>query len=278
MSTVLNNWIKRSEMDYYTLFIKTWIPFNAWYMINFYDESQNRKSDRAIIDYIKDNSNKYRDKIKSLLTSQSEEGLLFRQNLSNLHYELEDHPIPNHDDRISFTNLNLTKNPNNLFTDSYKSYTYKVEFKDQLPRTAKRFFCEVLKKSNGSTVHRVELFEWSLSDLASEQDFINIKDNEIQSRLRACFMEINPKKPVEIIVLPKRVKNGYKQPPNSIEIDSVKNLYFTDDIDKVSKAIIQMIYELRCKLFHGELDPTESNQHAYKYAYALQSTLINELK
>ncbi len=39
-----------------------------------------------------------------------------------------------------------------------------------------------------------------------------------------------------------------------------------------------MLYELRCKLFHGELDPTEANQDIYKYAYNIQNLLIKELR
>ena len=68
-NTHINKWIKRAELDYYTMFIKTWIPFNAWYMRDFYDDSITppRTSDKAIIDYLNSNSNKYRDKIKRLL-------------------------------------------------------------------------------------------------------------------------------------------------------------------------------------------------------------------
>ncbi|MEW7399143.1 hypothetical protein AB2S31_02770 [Elizabethkingia anophelis] len=279
MATIIDNWINRSGMDYYTMFIKTWIPFNAWYMINFYDEPQNRTSDKNIIDYIKDNSNKYRDKIKSLLTSNSVEGIEFREYVSKLHFELEDHPIPNHDKRISFTNLSLNRNSNKTHSFTSKKHTYKVEFKDQLPKTQKRFFCEVLNKNTSATIHRIELFEWSMTELTNHQDYQSINNDELQSNLRLCFQEINPNKPVQIIINPQRTRGGkYTQPSNSIEIDSGKNLYFTDDIEKVSKVVIQMIYELRCKLFHGELDPTESNQDIYKYAFNIQNILIKELR
>ncbi len=71
INTHITNWIDRAEliMDYYTLFIKSWIPYNAWYMHNFYDEDSNPKRDRgaAIISHINSSSNRYRDKIKYLL-------------------------------------------------------------------------------------------------------------------------------------------------------------------------------------------------------------------
>ena len=27
----IDEWLKRSDEDFYTLFVKAWIPFNAWY-------------------------------------------------------------------------------------------------------------------------------------------------------------------------------------------------------------------------------------------------------
>lgn len=38
MSTIhLRNWVDWSNPDYYTMFVKAWIPFNAWFMDSFYD-------------------------------------------------------------------------------------------------------------------------------------------------------------------------------------------------------------------------------------------------
>jgi len=140
------------------------------------------------------------------------------------------------------------------------------------------FFCEVLNKNATRTLHLIELHKWSLTDLNNEQSYIAIGNNDIQSNLRMCFNEINPDKPIIIIIPPKRTpSNKFKQPNNSITIDIEKNLFFTDDKEKVTKAIIQLIYDLRCKLFHGELEPTNSNSNAYKYAYQIQKILIKEL-
>ena len=97
INTHISNWIDRAElfMDYYTLFIKAWIPYNAWYMYNYYDEDSSPKRDRdsAIIAYINSTSNKYRDKILTLLRNQDLQSIEFRQLLGNLQYELERNPL-----------------------------------------------------------------------------------------------------------------------------------------------------------------------------------------
>lgn len=278
-NTHINNWIDRAELDYYTMFIKTWIPFNAWYMRDFYDESLNRTSDKSIIEFLNSNSNKYRDKIKSLLRGTDDVAKEFISLLSKLHYELEAHPIPDYENRISFSTINLIKNNNKTHSQTLGQHTYFVEFKDLLPKTQKRWFCEVQKKSNNQTLHRVELHEWSLDSLNNDADFIALPENEMRIQMRDAFLKINPRKPIIVIVPPKRKRSGsYTNPDNSITIDEIRHLYFTNDYDLVSKVIVQLIYELRCKLFHGELDPTEANLGIYENAYKIQKILIKELK
>ena len=57
INTSIAKWLEKAEPDYYTLFIKVWIPYNAWYMHNFYDEDANppRINDRDIIYFNKNN-------------------------------------------------------------------------------------------------------------------------------------------------------------------------------------------------------------------------------
>ena len=54
INTAISKWIDKSEPDFYTLFIKAWIPYNSWYMCNFYDEdaTPKRTSDIDIINYM----------------------------------------------------------------------------------------------------------------------------------------------------------------------------------------------------------------------------------
>ncbi|MBL7682744.1 MAG: hypothetical protein JNK00_05250 [Flavipsychrobacter sp.] len=281
VNTNISNWIDRAEsaIDYYSLFIKTWIPFNAWYMHNYYDDTSNpkRDTDAAIINHINSTTNIYRDKIKSLLRGSNESSVRFKLLLGKLHSALEANSIPDYENRISFSTICLSKNSFKTHSQSLKTFTYFVEFKDQYPKLTKRWFLEVQKRSNNQTIHRVELFNWSLTELQGNDDFNAIPEQEKRDQLRDAFQKINPKKPITIIIPPKIKRSNPTQPSNSIVIDPTINLYFTNDHDLVSKVIVQMIYELRCKLFHGELNPNDANSHIYEFAYEIQKTLIKEL-
>lgn len=279
-NTHIERWISRAEMDYYTMFIKTWIPFNSWYMRDFYDENATpkRTSDREIIDFLISNDNKYKSKIQNLLRGSDEVSNEFKLLISKLHFELIDHTIPNEEERVSFYNTSLSKNSLERYASpAIGQYVYFVEFKKLLPRTQKRWICEIQKKSNLQTEYRVELFNWSIDELNNNPDFIQIPDPNLRNNLRQAFMQINPKKPTEIVMTPKRRGESLVQPPNSIVINKSKNLYFVNDYDLVSKIIIQLIYELRCKLFHGELDPSQANLGVYENAFKIQKLLIKEL-
>jgi hypothetical protein len=273
----LENWIKKAELDYFTMFIKSWLPFNAWYMKDFYDEAANRTSDRSIIDYLKNNPNRYKAKIIALLRGLDDNALRFRTYLSQLHFELETHTIPNEEERISFSTINLSRNLLLQKVISFGHYSYKVEFKNNLPRTQRRWVCEIISKKTGNTIHLIELFNWSLEELHTHADYIIIP-NEKKQYLDACFLEMNPKKPEVVITQPIRSgTGGYQQPPNSIVISDSKRLFFVNNYDLVSKVIIELLYELRCKLFHGELDPISANIGIYENAYHIQKYLIKEL-
>lgn len=270
INTSISKWIEKSELviDYYTMFIKVWIPFNAWYMHNFYDEDERRTSDRSIIDHIKDNDNSYKDEIKNLLSVDNENGKVFRDYLNKLHIELTNNPIPNYENRIGFDYMVLSRNTNTEDSFSKGHYSYKCKFNNQQPRETNRFICEVLKKRNQQTLHRIELREWNMRDLESDSVFANIESDEIKENIKICFEKINPKKPTKIIV-----ETNIR---HTIKIS--ESLHFENDKELVTKVIIELIYGLRCKLFHGEIEPKKAYEKIYEYAYHIQRILIQTLR
>ena len=88
INTHIKNWIDKSDPDYYIMFIKAWIPYNAWYMHNFYNEDERRINDKSIIRYIQNNPNKYKDKIISLINGNDDDSKQFKQRITLLHYQL----------------------------------------------------------------------------------------------------------------------------------------------------------------------------------------------
>jgi hypothetical protein len=281
INTHINNWINKAEPDYYTMFIKTWIPYNAWYMHNFYDEdaSPKRTNDKEIIYYIKNNNNKYKDRIISLLRGTDEVSTLFKFFLSKLHYELEAHPIPNNDERIAFTSICIADNSSRNATIPGSTHSYKGSVDLNQPKTSPRWTFEVINKVSLSTIHRISLYKCSITELRCNSDYLGITNDEHKNGLEACLNEINPQKNISIVLPPQRKRNGkFSAPPNSITIDESKSLYFRENYEDVCKAIIQIIYELRCRLFHGEIDPTNTNLGIFEQAFNIQKILIKELQ
>ena len=80
------------------------------------------------------------------------------------------------------------------------------------------------------------------------------------------------------MIPPDRRRGKYVEPQHSICIDTNKNLYFTDNLEDVSKSIIQILYELRCKLFHGEIEPSDTNLGVFEQAFYIQRVLIKALR
>ena len=73
-------WKSLASIDYFTQFIKAWIPFNAWYK-NYYPELG---TDRKAINEIKTHPNKFRNRLISLLKDQGNEGIAFKSRIAEL--------------------------------------------------------------------------------------------------------------------------------------------------------------------------------------------------
>lgn len=274
-------WLSIAELkiDYYTQFIKSWIPFNAWYMVSFYDESMNRKSDRNIIDHIKNNSNPFRDRIINLLSGDDNLANQFKFYLGQLHLQLEGHTIPDNDNKLSFSSLNISRNITPSHSIPFRNLVYKTTYNITAPRGTNRVKCEIFDSKRGnSSIYFEEFLDWSINDFLNSPNYIALVP-ERKEKLRLCFEEINPKKPENIVVKPTRDRiNNFQTPNRCIVIDNDTNVYFNEDVQLVSKVIIEMLYRLRCVLFHGEINPTETNQGIYEQAYNIQKILIQELR
>ena len=66
-------------------------------------------------------------------------------------------------------------------------------------------------------------------------------------------------------------------PEDGVLFGETKKVCLVDNRDKIARAIMQIIYELRCKLFHGEIAPTSDYKRIYEYAFYIQKMLIKNL-
>ncbi|WP_281337218.1 hypothetical protein [Flavobacterium eburneipallidum] len=259
----LENWLKKTEIDYYKMFIFSWIPFNAWYMNNYYDYDNKITSDKDIIRKLKTEENPFRNKIINLLNGANEESISFKNNIYNLHQLLESNTIPNQEKRVSFSSLKTHDNTKIEEIIQYNSRTLRFDYLIQQPRTTKRFKCTFLK-NDGSSDGFIELHSCSLEELEQHTDYIR-QNTSIQKKIKNGFDEINPNKASSILG---SKSNGFK---------IAKDLYFINNTTIISQFLVELLYQLRCKIFHGEIDPKPAYYDIYKYAYLLINPLIKTL-
>lgn len=58
-----------------------------------------------------------------------------------------------------------------------------------------------------------------------------------------------------------------------IQLDS---LYVTDDLNILFAGLIEILYQIRCLLIHGNLEPEEENHEVIKYCYFVLLALMQE--
>jgi len=53
---------------------------------------------------------------------------------------------------------------------------------------------------------------------------------------------------------------------------------FVNDDNKISRAIIMILYLLRCALAHGDISPDEPSNKVYRYAYEVLVPPLKKLR
>ena len=271
----LQNWINWSKPDFYSLFVKSWIPFNAWYMDGFYDESSGRTRDRDILDYLKDHPNKFRDKLVNLLNraGNNDDVEEFYYHLNLLDKELESHTVVNRGKRVQFSNISLSSNNISSKIISHRTYKYKCEL---ITAPSRKWKCQIMKKSDSSTTCQFTLLKWDKDDFLAHPDYLALRSQTQKDKLLECFNMINPR-PVAQLVLNVKERSGVVPPPRSICLSETRKRYFANDTVLFAKCIIELLYSLRCMIFHGHLDPTGSNMGIYEHAFYIMSIVTKEL-
>lgn len=262
----IDEWLKRSEPDYYTMYINAWIPYNAWFVKEYNDES-----DGKCLKQVCTTDNAYRNKIKALLTNTDFEGKEFRYHLSKIQEELKAHSIPENAP-INLNNVLVDKNNKTNFQKDYRKYSYKWEYNKPQKNQCR---CVVsYRNSTQNTLVTFDLNEWNEEELKNNDSYKNIDIKVVREKVLEYFYEIRPQVKVPIIV--QATKSGHR-PHNVIVIDEDKHLYFINDVDKISRAIIWLLYKLRNMIFHGQINPNKACMPIYEHAYNIQRLLIKEL-
>ncbi len=258
----IDNWLRQCEPDYYSFFLRAWIPFNAWYVA---EMPQHNKKDRLLIKELQENMNsRPRLRIQGLLTNDDYESENFKYHLSLLHYNLEKKNVSHDGKKLSFCSITLTDNPvKHSSKVDKKSNRYKAEVQNT-------YYEALIVAQNGKTLMHYKHPGFDIEHLRRHIKFIGLADKKIQEIIAECYANIDPNKPTNLVTNSKK-KGDY------IFLNSDQPAKFVNDQITIGKAIIGVLYMLRCMLFHGEIDPTDSNKVLYEHSYYLLRLILKDL-
>ncbi len=251
-------WKALSHIDYFTQFVKAWIPFNAWYKNSY----QNLEHDGEIIEAIKTESNKFRNKIVSLLDGEENENRIFKNHIADLHYQLERNHVFNKKERICFAEIVIEQNKDTIKEFSRRGITFKAE---RNPSNWKNIKLCILNKSKTLIFNYEQQNGYNIDEMKKSSEFQGLFI-EYQKNIEFCYKAINPYKPISLLV-------------STPTTDSIKigTYDFMNDKGKIAKGIIIILYLLRNALFHGEIIPDRQTQKVYEPAYHVLNQLIETL-
>lgn len=258
-------WKRLADIDYFGMYVKAYIPFNAWMNLKFA-----LKEDRAKINAIKNSFNTFRDKIVALLQDDSQEGADFRARLGELHNVLEQAQIHNQDRRISFCEIRFKNNgPYSCDKD-----THGVHFHVHCGDMKHPFEGETLlsikghKRTGGEITHFCKRYnEYEPDTQKVWNDMSKIKPEWAQ-RLLSMYQSVAP---LLVINLVNGKPNKRGKPNTAIECG---RFCFVPNVEQVAQGIIEVLYNLRNALFHGEITPNADANKVYGAAYHILRRLI----
>jgi hypothetical protein len=249
-------WVALSEIDYLGQFVKSWMAFNAWYRSNYAE-----RQDRKIITEFKWQPNPVRNKLMPLLTrADTSEADEFRSDIALLHHRLENYTIEaGRDDdkeRITLSRIFLQDRPAFTQTESYWNYSFSVD----RPSHGQGKIESVAKNRAGQEVLRFAQPRYKIEELDVHPQFVALPGG-LRPRIRNLYQRAEPKEIVDLLSLERR--EGGESP--------IKCGAFTFNCGKKAMfaGVSEVIYLMRCTLFHGELEPTPEASQCYEPAYRI---------
>lgn len=261
------DWIDAIEIkvDYFSAFMKAWIAFNAWY--NFSGEVQGR-TDKDCIEYIGSRPNRFKTQIENLLSYDSSEAKIFRDNLASLHSALLSAAITTQEylgvrRTVSFSDVAI-KNTNMNEHFEFRNVKYECS------RVHGKIITIVIENKTSTELLRYEQAEYNMGDLQQQSAYKQLS-TERQNKCADCYVKLVPYVSSSVLAAP----DDQMDEKNQITIGSYG---FVNDPGRISQAIVTILYMLRCCLAHGDISPDESANTVYRYAYEVLCAPLRKLK
>ncbi len=258
----IDHWIKQSEPDYYLFFLKTWIPFNAWYVAEL--PSLDKKDTKIIKELQENEASKPRSIIIDLLKSETFEAIKFKSHIAELNYFLENHTIIHNKKRLAFSQLD--------FCENHKTFERTTDKKGNVYKCEKQvgFYEAIIRDKTNKTILHFKYSSYNLEELKKHDQFIRISEKKIQNIILDSYEKINPNNSISIISNSK-IKNEFIQLKSEHPVNVIKNEVL------IAKSILHVLYAVRCMLFHGEIEPNRNNLPLYEHSYFILKQILKKL-
>ncbi len=243
-------WLEKTEIDFFTHFVKAWIPFNAWYRLN-YDAL---RFEREILDEVKRDGNRIRSRIIARIDGADPDSQEIRNHIAALHRRLAADPLEGRNGIVSFERVLIGLNPQRFAENRYGHWTYRVE------RIANsKNVVATVTSSHGRVASTItQTNGWNIEEFETHQDFLATDQND-KPRLRQCYEAAHPFCFASLLA-------PSPPPAGAILMDG---LYFVSDKSAIFAGLVEILYSMRNLLFHGEVVPDAQTNRTYEPAYHL---------
>lgn len=253
---VINYWRDRVEIDYYTQFIKAYIVFNAWYRKRFGDGSE-----RNVIDSVKNDigQNPVRSAIVGKFTSGAPDAEDFRTLVGALHRSLTSYALVNSKGHsVTFTSVFVSYNRYRVHKNTHNGIEYNVN-----AATANSILVTVTQTKNTKIIFRVNQTEYDWEALKAAPGFDSLSGTQV-SNLQNYYLRAHPLITEDLT----NTQNGAILCGTTPLCDNPPYLF---------SGLIEIIYDLRNLLFHGEIIPSSETSEIYQAAYNILLRIIKTI-
>lgn len=253
----VRKWLELAEIDYVGPFVKAWLAFNAWYRSVY-----THKTDRAILEEFRWQPNVIRNKLVPLLGQSSEEGEQLRAHIGDLHHRLERYHIHSAHgggwERVTFTSVFLRTRVPAPVSQSRYGWTHSVT-----PGGGNHAQLTVIVQRNGTMALTLTQARYDITELQSHADFQRLSANK-QGILLAVYRQMNPRIIANL--------TDHEGPCISCGAYS-----FRCSHEDLFAGLCEVLYSMRCSLFHGELVPDREAVACYEPAYRIIKRFLSSI-
>lgn len=255
-------WKRLIEVDWLGQYVKAWVAFNAWYSNNFKPPQKDKRlSDGKIIEKIKNDEGDICSKIENFLSGTSSDQKSFQSDVADLHNALSRITIRSKRKRIWFQQISDYQEKKSI-ENNRSGITYKIKIDENnksrqigiYNRLGENIFKEII------TSDKEESFQ-------GEKWFEKLIDQGI-------FAKLTPpqRNHLKVLIEDSSPIHNLLAPDNAPTEIGPYN--FTSDKNLIARGLIEILYQLRNSLFHGEITPNQEVQTVYQPAYLVLKQII----